>query len=93
MRRSCVGRSGLASRFGATRRPAALAHHYSGACRRLKPRDARFELANAAAGAGPKAKRNEAYNRKCQHHQHRKRDEPFQVASPGPRDGHPATAS
>jgi hypothetical protein len=71
----------------------ARAHHCTGACRRLKPRDARFELANAAAGAGPKAKRNEADDRKCQRQQHRKRDEPFQVASPGPRNGHPATAS
>jgi hypothetical protein len=84
MRRNCVERSGLAGRFGAARRPMALAHHYSGACRRLKPRDARFELANATAGAGPKAKRNEADNRKCQHHHHRKRDEPFHVRFPRP---------
>jgi hypothetical protein len=71
----------------------ALARHCGGASRGLKPRDARFEQANAAARTGPKAKSNEAYNRKCQHHQHRKRDESFQVASPGPRDGDPATVS
>ena len=63
----------------------------STACR-LKLREARFKHAKATAGADPKAKRNEADNRKCQHHQHGKRDEGFQDRFPGPRGDRPAAA-
>jgi hypothetical protein len=49
---------------------------------RLKLRKARFEHANTPAGAQSKEKRNEADNRKCQHHQHAKRDQLIQDRVP-----------
>jgi hypothetical protein len=68
-----------------------MQEHSAATCR-LEPRQACLDRTNATAGACPKAKRNEADNRKSQHHQHGKRDEPFHVRFPGPRGGHPVAA-